>query len=135
MDKVQVHVCYWPEDAAEPRFLLLRRPAEKNFLWQPVTGKIEAGESPEDAAVREVREETGLDLSGKLYKVGLVTFAKDGKTIREGVFWGRSDSTRVELSSEHIEYAWVSGSEAGKRLFYGTNREGLARVLEEIGKQ
>jgi lipoyl(octanoyl) transferase len=45
----------------EGRVLALRRTPERGGFWQPVTGKIEAGESAADAARRELREETGLD--------------------------------------------------------------------------
>ncbi|HWU66702.1 MAG TPA: NUDIX domain-containing protein, partial [Methylophilus sp.] len=40
--------------------LLLER-ADKAGFWQSVTGSTEAGETPYDAAIREVKEETGLD--------------------------------------------------------------------------
>ena len=39
--------------------LLLERADRKNF-WQSVTGSIETGETPYEAAIREVGEETGL---------------------------------------------------------------------------
>ena len=41
------------------RFLLLHRRPPARF-WQSVTGSLEAAETPRDAALREVREETGL---------------------------------------------------------------------------
>ena len=40
--------------------LLLHRKDKKNF-WQSVTGSIEEGESPVNAAKRELLEETGID--------------------------------------------------------------------------
>lgn len=46
----------------EGRYLLLKRVEHEGGFWQPVTGLIEPGESPTQAAIREVREETGLDL-------------------------------------------------------------------------
>jgi 8-oxo-dGTP pyrophosphatase MutT (NUDIX family) len=48
------------------RVLLLQvpgRPGEHDPFWQPVTGGIENWESPSEAAVREVREETGFRLA------------------------------------------------------------------------
>lgn len=46
------------------RVLLIRRAApEGALLWQLPAGQVEPGESGEQAAVREVREETGLDVS------------------------------------------------------------------------
>lgn len=44
--------------------LLVRRAAGRPApgYWTPITGKLEPGESLPEAAVREVREETGLDV-------------------------------------------------------------------------
>ena len=44
--------------------------------WIGVGGKFEAGESPEDCLLREVKEETGLTLTDYRYR-GLVTFVSD----------------------------------------------------------
>ena len=43
--------------------LVLRRIKPENF-WQSVTGSLEWGEQAFDAAVRELKEETGLDATG-----------------------------------------------------------------------
>ncbi|GBC81930.1 Octanoyltransferase [bacterium HR10] len=49
----------------EGRYLLLKRVEHEGGFWQPVTGLVEPGESPIQAALREVREETGLELTGE----------------------------------------------------------------------
>ena len=41
------------------RYLMLRRPPARGGFWQSVTGAPLPGESDSDAAIREVREETG----------------------------------------------------------------------------
>ena len=45
------------------RFLLLKRNKDKLYehLWQGVAGKIEGNETASEAAIRELREETGLE--------------------------------------------------------------------------
>lgn len=43
--------------------LVCRREAEGSLLWTFPSGKVEAGETGEDAAVRETREEVGLDVA------------------------------------------------------------------------
>lgn len=45
-----------------PEVLLLRRVPGRGGFWQTVTGRLEAGEAPAQAAAREVREELGLDV-------------------------------------------------------------------------
>jgi lipoyl(octanoyl) transferase len=57
-ETVQVQVVR--ASAAGPRVLALRRNEARGGFWQPVTGKVEGGESVLEAATRELREETGL---------------------------------------------------------------------------
>ena len=49
---------------------------ENKDKWIGIGGKFEAGESPEDCLLREVREETGLTLTSWRYR-GIVTFVSD----------------------------------------------------------
>lgn len=60
--------------------LMLHRTKKENDenagKWVGIGGKLEAGESPEDCLVREVREETGLTLESYTFR-GLVTFVSD----------------------------------------------------------
>ncbi len=49
---------------------------ENKDKWIGIGGKFEAGESPEDCLLREVREETGLTLTRWRYR-GIVTFVSD----------------------------------------------------------
>jgi 8-oxo-dGTP diphosphatase len=49
---------------AEPRVFLAKRSAKAGHggLWELPGGKVEAGESPEDALIREIREELGVGI-------------------------------------------------------------------------
>ena len=61
-------------------YLMLHRVRKDNDenrdKWVGIGGKFEPGESPEDCAVREVREETGLTMHSWSYR-GVVTFVSD----------------------------------------------------------
>ncbi|MDY6789573.1 MAG: NUDIX domain-containing protein [Candidatus Nanohaloarchaea archaeon] len=61
MEKVEgVVVVLYREGSEDPRFAVLRR--EKNWEgWELVKGGIDQGESAEEAAAREVEEETGIE--------------------------------------------------------------------------
>ena len=55
----------------------IRKEADENHdKWVGIGGKFEPGESPEDCALREVFEETGLTLHSCRYR-GIVTFVSD----------------------------------------------------------
>lgn len=53
-----------PRDPEQLRILVARRPrtATRGGLWEFPGGKIEQGETPQDAAVRETREEIGCEI-------------------------------------------------------------------------
>ncbi len=62
------------------KYLMLHRVKkehdENHDKWVGIGGKFEPGESPEDCALREVREETGLTVRSWAYR-GIVTFVSD----------------------------------------------------------
>ena len=64
----------------ENKYLMLHRSSKKNDgsggKWMGIGGHFEEGESPYDCVVREVKEETGLDLVEPKYRA-VVTFDSD----------------------------------------------------------
>lgn len=70
-------LCYIEKDG---KYLMLHRIRKENDenrdKWIGIGGKFEAGESPEDCVLREVKEETGLTLTDYRYR-GIVTFVSD----------------------------------------------------------
>ena len=64
----------------EDQYLMLHRVKKENDenkdKWIGVGGKMEAGESPEDCLLREIKEETGLTLTDYRYR-GFVTFVSN----------------------------------------------------------
>ena len=91
-------------------FLLLRRSENSHSnpgKWDLPGGKLNHRESLEEAAVREVWEETGISIvPGDI--AGYVTFELPKKKVIAIVYDGGYVIADVKLSYEHMEYAWIS---------------------------
>ena len=99
--------------------------------WETVHGRIEAGEEPEIAALREVGEETGLAVQ-RLYNVTVQPFYLHKLHTVElaVVFAAFVDSTAaVTLGDEHVRHEWLHPTEAAERFFWPRERAALAEVL------
>jgi dihydroneopterin triphosphate diphosphatase len=124
--------------------VLIMERADKLGFWQSVTGSIENDETPSQAAIREVKEETGLDALAydfkdwqtsntyEIYPHWRHRYA-DGVTENiEHLFGLTLPSTLpIELApDEHVRYEWVDWREAAKRVFSWTNVDALKRLGE-----
>jgi dATP pyrophosphohydrolase len=99
--------------------------------WEIVHGRIEAGERAEDAAVREVLEETGLAVR-KLYNITVNAFYlhQIGTVQLSLVFAAIIDDNAVVLGVEHDDSRWRSFSAASKILAWPREREALVHVTQ-----
>lgn len=116
------------------RVLTLKRGANTRCTgaWEIVHGRIEAGERPEQAAVRELFEETGLRAT-RLYNVTVNSFYlhQTGTVQLALVFAAVVEAEQaVVLGSEHSESAWHSMSEASDILAWPREREALVHVQQ-----
>lgn len=110
-----------------PRGALIgRTDRQGRLLWSLPKGHIEAGETAEQAAVREVEEETGI--AGEiLAELGTIDFwfVADGRRIHKTVRHYLMRRTGGELSDADIEVdevAWVPLSEIRAQLAYPDER-------------
>ena len=126
------------------RVLLLHRRAERGDFWQPVTGGIEPGESPLDAARREMREETGaavepapmnLTQSFMIESQFLASQHPLPIIASEITYRAAMDSARpLQLDAEeHDRYGWFSFAEAYEKIRWTDDREALER-LEQLSR-
>lgn len=100
--------------------LLLTRASKPPYDWVLPKGHIEAGETPERTAAREVLEETGVH-ADVVKALADVTFAYKRRDIRVRYFLMRF-RTQGE-SEESREIRWCSTAEAERLLFIDTLRD------------
>jgi len=131
-----VEVCAFTHTERGPEYLVLRRsPDEKLYpgLWQFVTGSIEKGETAHEAALRELREETGLRPAGFWVVPHVNVFydpSADSLNLTP-VFAARvPPASRPKLSAEHSEYRWCDRIAAAGILAWPAQREAL-RILHD----
>jgi bis(5'-nucleosidyl)-tetraphosphatase len=94
--------------------------------WGFPKGHIEAGESERTAALREVREETGLavTLLDSFRQVDVYTFSRRGTIVQKQsiYFLGQARDRKSRLSWEHSDMAWLPYDDALERLNYKGGR-------------
>jgi ADP-ribose pyrophosphatase YjhB (NUDIX family) len=104
------------------------------LLWSLPKGHLEDGETAEQAAVREVEEETGIigEIIGELGTIDF-WFVAEGRRIHKTVHHYLLRATGGELSDSDIEVtevAWVPMPEIGNKLAYSDERD----LLDEASR-
>lgn len=114
---------------AEGRLLLIRRAHPPSAgLWSLPGGRVEPGESDTDAVVRELREETGLDVvAGAL--AGAVT--REPYEIRD--YRCEPRGGRLRAGDDAAEVRWVEAAAFDEMARAGALTAGLADTLRAWG--
>lgn len=115
------------------RVLVLQRSPDTRCpgAWETVHGHIEPGEEPEDAAIRELREETGLQAE-RLYNVTVQSFYlhKTHQLMMAVVFAAFVKRADVTTGPEHQAAEWLTVAEARRRFQWPRERMALDEVTE-----
>ena len=130
-----------------PHYLLLHYPSGH---WEFAKGHIEEGESAEQAAVREIEEETGLkDLKlvpgfkeytkyffRKSYNLEGEAKKKAPWVFKLVVFFlGQTETENVKISHEHKGFLWLPYEQAVKRLTYKNAKNLLTKANDYINSK
>ena len=146
-DSVQVVV--WRDRGGTPELLVLERTEDRGGFSQPVTGRVEPGETPRQAAAREVAEETGLSprpeelvdldyvhsflLERWTRPAGERTDVYDAQARFGAVFcrehsfcWRAPDGVPIRVApEEHTRAGWLSPQAAEAAVIWRGNRRAL----------
>lgn len=130
---------------ADLQVLLLERAAHAGY-WQSVTGSRERGEHLRDTAVREVREETGIETSpDSLHDWQLTNryeiFAEWRDRYAAGVRYNTEHVFALQVErvlpvrlapAEHRAYCWLPWRTAALRCFSWSNRDAIVMLPQRI---
>lgn len=122
---------FHPEDG---EILLLKVEAEKVSFWQPITGGIESGESPEEACLREIKEETGLLLAcSNLTALGDFTVKIDENlSIHKDLFLVLTEQKAIQISDEHVGAQWIALDKVSSQLYWPSNQATFEIISEKL---
>jgi dihydroneopterin triphosphate diphosphatase len=133
-----IEICIFRIAGSEPEYLLLKRAADDQLypdIWQLVTGTVKKKEKAVKAALRELKEETGLP-ARRMWTVPFVDSYFDIKrdTVQiVPVFAAEVDNvSKLHLSSEHQVFEWLKHPYARERVVWPGQRHILDVVDEFI---
>jgi 8-oxo-dGTP pyrophosphatase MutT (NUDIX family) len=126
------------ENGTDAGALIGRLDRRGRLRWSLPKGHIESGETTEEAAIREVAEETGINgrITATLGSVEF-TFVAGGRRVHKRVHHFLMEAVGGELSDADIEVtevAWVPLAEVNERLAYAGERRLVSRAIELLGR-
>lgn len=97
------------------RILIIKRAEESHVgggTWESPGGKLEFGEELEEALIREMKEEVGLDVTVEKLLYTSTFFTHPTRQVILLTYLCKcNDAAVVKISFEHSEYRWANGEE------------------------
>ena len=117
----------WDED----RFMACQRPAHKarGLLWEFVGGKVEPGETKEEALIRECKEELGVTITVEDVFMEVEHVYPD-LTVHLTLFHAKI-AEGVPRKLEHNDIQWITTKEIDKFAFCPADEEILKKLKQE----
>lgn len=111
------------------RFLICQRPEHKarGLLWEYVGGKVEAGETKQEALIRECKEELGVTITVGDVFMDVVHEYPD-ITVHLTLFHAQIASGEIRLL-EHNAVAWITSDEIPHYSFCPADKEINKRIV------
>lgn len=125
-----------------PHVAAIRPQGKQEGVWALPKGNLDPGETPDQTALREVFEETGVQgtLVEKLGDVKYVYTRRGGARVFKVVSFylvaarrGRLGEIEERMKIEVAETRWLPLDEAPKLLSYGGEREMARKALDRLG--
>ena len=117
------------------KFMICQRPAHKacGLLWEFVGGKVESGETKEQALIRECREELGVELSVGDVFMDVVHEYPD-LTVHLTLF-NAAIAEGIPQKLEHNDIKWITYTEIGEYEFCPADVEILREITARYGQK
>lgn len=115
------------------KFMICQRPAHKarGLLWEFVGGKVESGETKEQALIRECQEELAVTLAvGEVFMD--VIHEYPDLTVHLTLFHAAIAKGEPQ-KLEHNDIQWITPSEIQNFAFCPADEEILAKIIERYG--
>ena len=112
------------------RFLACQRPANKarGLLWEFVGGKVEPGETPEEALIRECREELDITIAPRDIFMEVIHAYPD-LTVRL-ILFNASIAEGTPRALEHNDIRWITTGQIDELEFCPADEEILGKLKQ-----
>lgn len=124
------------DENGNPMVLLIQRAKDDHWPlhYEFPRGKCDKGDKdePRDCALREIKEETGLDVVVEAFLGKFVYYAMAGK--RKSICYNylcrlKNKNQKVKLSHEHQKYKWISQAGQAELLVHPDQKRYIDKVL------